>query len=158
MSARKLLRKDLTLELCLLLSSSMHSWRSCICFLCLNWFTNSFNIFGAFHKFALISNGSYDITKICSWVVQFLKIGTPKDLVRLSKKLTKAKFTVKYITKSVSELPHAASNSKRKFLSASTSQLHKILLFNNTIWVAGYIYQNVVVIWTHYLFVAGPVC
>ena len=52
-------------------------------------------------------------------------------------KLTKAKFTVKYITKSVSEFPHAASNSKRKFLSASTSQLHKILLFNNTYWWLG---------------------
>ena len=55
------------------------------------------------------------MAKICSWVVQFLKIGTPKDPVRLSKYLTKVKFNVKYITKSISELPRAASDSKRKF-------------------------------------------
>ena len=47
---------------------------------------------------------------------------------------TKAKFTVKCISRSVlvSGPSHAANDSKRKLLSASMSQLHKILQFIKT--------------------------
>ena len=147
MSARKLLRKDFKLRT-LLTSFLIYVLLKVLYLLFVSKLIYKIfqHVFGAFNKLALISNGSNDIAKICSWVVQFLKIGTPKDQVRLSKKLTKAKFTVKYITKSVSEFPHAATNSKRKFLSASTSHLHKILLFNNTYGWIGYTYQNVIII------------
>ena len=47
-------------------------------------------------------------------------MGMSSDSTKLSKELTNAKFTVKYIKKYVSELSHAASDSKRKMLSAST--------------------------------------
>ena len=72
------------------------------------------------------------LLKFVPGLTNFLNLEHPKDPVKLSKRSTKAKFNVKYITNSVLEFPHAASDSKRKFLSASTSQLHKILLFNNT--------------------------
>ena len=132
-SARKLFRNAWNLEL----SSGLSEFRSFllrIFFLFLYCTAKSHNVFRALIKFGLLSNVSNDIGRICSCVVQFSKICFPNSSIISSKKFTKAKFTVKCISRSVlaSGPSHAAKDFKRKLISASMSQLHKILQFIKT--------------------------
>ena len=128
MSVRKLLKNDLNFEVSFVISCS---FLSKIFLLFWYWTAKSHKVFRALSKLGLISKVSIDRGKICSWVVQFLKIGIPSSSIVSLKKFMKAIFIVKYISKSVfvSEPLQTASNSKRKLLLVSTSQLHKILLF-----------------------------
>ena len=132
-SARKLIRNDLNFEFPSGLSSSC-SFLSRIFLLFLYWIAKSHNVFRALIKLGLISNVSSDNGRICSCVVQFYEICIPNSSIMSSKKFTKARFTVKCISRSVLVMgpSHAANDSKRKLLSASMSQLHKILQFIKT--------------------------
>ena len=64
---------------------------------------------------------------------------------------------MKCISKSVlvSEPSQAARDSRRKLLSASISQLHKIL---QNIWMTWYVYQNIIIMQAHNFSIIGPVC
>ena len=67
-----------------LLSSSLHLYVLAVLVFSFCSYTGVQNFstcFGAFNKLALISNDSTDKGKVCSWVVQFLKIGTPRDSI-----------------------------------------------------------------------------
>ena len=130
MSARKLFRNDLNFEFSSGLSSSC-SFLFKIFFLFQYWIAKSLKVVGALSKLGLISKLCNDKGRICSWVVQFHETGIPNSSIMSSKYFTVAKFIVKCISRSVlvSEPPQAARDSKRKLLSASILQLHKILQF-----------------------------
>ena len=78
--ARKLFRNDLNFEFPSGLSSSC-SFLLRIFFLILYWVAKSHNVFRALIKLGLISNASSNNGRICSLVVQFLKL---LFLIRLS--------------------------------------------------------------------------
>ena len=73
MSARKLFRNDQNFEFSSGLSSSC-SFLSRIFFLFLYWIAKSHSVFGVLIKLGLISKVSSDSGKICSWVINFMKL------------------------------------------------------------------------------------
>ena len=99
-STRKLSRKEPNLELILASFIFFCSFFSIISFLYLYWVTKSFIVLGALSSFGLNSKLSTEIGKICSWVFQFVEMEEPKSSLAFSRWITKAKFTVKYITSS----------------------------------------------------------
>ena len=82
--ARKLFRNDQNFEFSSGLSSSC-SFLSRKFFLFLYWIAKSCSVFGALIRLGLISKVSSDSGKICSWVVQFHKIGIPNSSIMSSK-------------------------------------------------------------------------
>ena len=98
MSARKLLRNDLNSEVSFMgfLIPVLSCLKYSFCFGI--ELPKSHKVFGALCKLGLISKVSVDRGKICSFVVQLLKMGIPNSSIVSSKKFTKAKFIVKYIS------------------------------------------------------------
>ena len=84
MSARKLFRNDLNLELSYGFSISC-SFLFRIFLLFQYWTANSHKVFGALSRVGLISKVSIDKGKICSWDVQFCETGIPNSSIMSSK-------------------------------------------------------------------------
>ena len=80
MSARKLFRNDLNFKLSSGFSNFCSSL-SKIFFWFQYWTAKSCKVFGALSKLGLISKVSIDRGKICSFVIQFLKMGIPNSSI-----------------------------------------------------------------------------
>ena len=95
----------------------------------LSWYCSmkSLSIIGTCINLELTWKESKEMGIDCLSLVQFLLIGVVIVSFSCSRWSTKAKFTVKYISKSgFSCSPHAANDSNKKLLSTSMSQLHKM--------------------------------
>ena len=84
MSAKKLFRNDLNFEVFSGFSNSCSSLFR-ICFLFQYWTAKSHKVFGVLMRLGLVSKVSIEKGKICSWVVQFCKIGMPNFSIMSSK-------------------------------------------------------------------------
>ena len=131
-STMKLLKKKFLLGK-FLSELSCPSVKSKIYFLQLYWWIKFFNVFGASVVLSQMCFG--DIGKVCFKVVLFFRMEPLIVSVTLSiwyRSLTKAIFTMKYITNFEFVSWHAAKDSKRKLFFASMLQLHNTLLFTST--------------------------
>ena len=102
-----------------------------------------------------------DMGKVCLKVVLFFIIRDSRDSGRLengSKYLMKAVFTVKYITNFEFTPWHVASDSKRKWFSASRPQLHNTLLFYQNIWMTGCLNGYIIVNVAYNVLIIRPIC
>ena len=85
MSTRKLSRKEPNLDLVLASFIFFCSFFSIISFLHLYWVTKSFIFLGVLNSLGSNSKLCTEIGKICSWVVQFVKIEEPNFLLHFQK-------------------------------------------------------------------------
>ena len=79
------------------------------------WFIYSLSVLGAYNRLGLILKDSIDIGRTCIWCIQLLSMGTSIVSSSWSRWFAKAKFMVKYISKSgFSCSLHASIDSNKK--------------------------------------------